>query len=142
MLMTDRRRLECQRVADLARQVLAELFAVHSGEPPRAVRVYRETDAVMLLLRFDPRIAATGADAGLEAQMDVSLMAMFELLIEVASPRSGCEIVPGNLSVCASSGLAVFAMRVAAEEAGRPCYRLAEGRRRGGLPSEGSRLAI
>jgi hypothetical protein len=120
MLQTEQRKFQCEYVADLAREVLGELFAAHAGGAPRALRVYREADALMLLLRFDPALAGAGADAELEARMDASLMAMFEILTEVVSARGGREIVPGNLSVHAPTGLAVFALRVAGEEAAVP----------------------
>ena len=141
MLTTERRRLQCQRVAELAREVLGDLFALHTGEPPRALREYRESDAVMLLLRFDPRLAGSGVDAELEARMDAALMAMCEMVTEVVSQHSGAEIVAGNLSVCATTGLAVFAMRVAGEEQRSPCYRVRDGRGRGRREWEDLRLA-
>jgi hypothetical protein len=136
MLQTEQRKFQCEYVADLAREVLGELFAAHAGGAPRALRVYREADALMLLLRFDPALAGAGADAELEARMDASLMAMFEILTEVVSARGGREIVPGNLSVHAPTGLAVFALRVAGEEARGPCLRVANGPGRGGVSGE------
>jgi hypothetical protein len=141
MLTTERRRFQCQHVADLAREVLGRLFAVHAGEPARAVRVYRESDAVMLLLRFDPALAGAGGDRDLESRMEASLMAMCEMVTEVVSERSGSEILPGNLSVCAATGLAVFAMRVAGEEQRGPCYHVGEGRGRGRREGERARLS-
>jgi hypothetical protein len=95
----------------------------------------------MLLLRFDPRLAGSGVDAELEARMDAALMAMCEMVTEVVSQRSGAEIVAGNLSVCATTGLAVFAMRVAGEEQRSPCYRVRGGRGRGHREWEDLRLA-
>jgi hypothetical protein len=61
---------------------------------------------------------------------------MFEILTEVVPARSGCDVVPGNLSVHGPTGLAVFALRVAAEEARGPCLRVASGHGRGGIHGE------
>jgi hypothetical protein len=142
MPTTERRRFQCQHVADLAHEILGQLFAVHAGEAARAVRAYRESDAVMLLLRFDPALTGAGGDPELESRMEASLMAMWEMVTEVVAQRSGSEIVPGNLSVCAATGLAVFAMRVAGEEEQRsPCYRVSEARGRGRREGEGMRLS-
>jgi hypothetical protein len=141
MATTERRRFQCQHVADLARELLGQLFAVHAGEAARAVRVYRESDAVMLLLRFDPALAGCGGDAELESRIEASLMAMCEMVTEVVSQRSGSEIVPGNLSVCAATGLAVFAMRVAGEEQRSPCYRVSGARGHGRREGERKRLS-
>jgi hypothetical protein len=124
MLQTEKRSFQCQNVAEQARDLLGELFAAYTGGAPRALRVYREADALMLLLRFDPALAGAGADAELESQMDASLMAMFEMVTEVVAARSGCDLVPGNLSVHGPTGLAVFAMRVAGEEARGPCLHM------------------
>jgi hypothetical protein len=137
MPTSEARRIQCQQVANLASEVLGDLFAAHAGEPPLAVRVYREADAVMLLLRFDPALAGAGADADLEGRMEASLLAMCDMVSEVVSERSGCEIVPGNLSVCAPTGLAVFAMRVAGEERRSRCYRV-----RAGSVREGEGLGL
>ena len=141
MRTTERRRRQCQQVADLAREVLGKLFAAHTGEAPRAVRAYRESDAVMLLLRFDPSLAGAGADAELEALMEASLMAICEMVTEVVSKRSGSQVLAGNVSVCAPIGLAVLAMRVAGEENRSSHYRLVDGRGRGSHKGEGARLA-
>jgi hypothetical protein len=140
MLQTEKRSFQCQHVAELARDLLGELFAAHTGSAPRALRVYREADALMLLLRFDPALAGAGADAELESQMDASLMAMFEMVTEVVSARSGCELVPGNLSVHGPTGLAVFALRVAGEEARGPRLRMAMTHGRGLLREPGVRV--
>jgi hypothetical protein len=141
MRNTDRRRFECQQAADLAREVLGQLFAVHAGEPARAVRVYRDSDAVLLLLRFDPRLAGAGADADLEARMEGALVAMCEMVTEAVSRRSGSRVIAGNVSVCAPIGLAVFAMRVGGEHGRGASQRPAGGRARGIRGGEGPRLA-
>jgi len=141
MPSSETRRLQRQKVEGLAREALAGMFVALTGEPPRTLRTYGQGDALMLLLRFDPQLVGGGDDPEAEARMDTSLMAMLELIADVVSARSGCEVVPGNLSVCAHTGLAVFAMRLAGEEAERRCLRLAGDRRGGALPVEGLRLA-
>jgi hypothetical protein len=141
MLQTEKRSFQCQHVAELARELLGQLFEAHTGNESRALRVYREADALMLLLRFDPALAGAGCDAELASQMDASLMAMFEMVTEVVSARSGCELVPGNLSVHCPTGLAVFALRVAGEEARGPCVHMAMPRGRGLLQEPGVTVA-
>jgi hypothetical protein len=141
MFTTQRRRVQCRQVAELAREVLGELFELHAGEPARALRVCRRSDAVMLLLRFDPGPAGSGADPELQGRVDAALMAMFEMATEVVSQRSGAEIVAGNFSVCATTGLAVFTMRVAREAQRRPGDRWRDVRGRGSREGESLRLA-
>jgi hypothetical protein len=140
MLQTEQRSFQCQYVAERARELLGQLFEAHTGTAPRALRVYREADALMLLLRFDPALAGGGADAELSAQMDAALMAMFEMVTEVISARSGCELVPGNLSVHGPTGLAVFALRVAGEESRGPRLRMAMTHGHGLLQQPGVRV--
>ncbi|MGD0386937.1 MAG: hypothetical protein ABSB73_12485 [Solirubrobacteraceae bacterium] len=38
----------------LACEVLADLYRAYCGTPPLAVRAYRDEEALLLLLRFDP----------------------------------------------------------------------------------------
>ena len=92
----------------VAAEVLRDLFGAFAGEPPRALRAYRERDALLLLLRFD---AHDGAIRG-EVEADVAFMALPTMVAEAVGARTGQVIVPGDASVCAASGLAVLGFTV------------------------------
>jgi hypothetical protein len=110
-----------QSLEDLAGEVLSGLYGALVGDTPRALRVYRDNDALLLLLRFDPELHA-GADGGaVDSLAETSFMAMLELVAEVVSARGGLDVVPGNVRVCAARGLAVFALGLVEDEPSARC---------------------
>jgi hypothetical protein len=82
-------------------EVLGDLYGALVGDPPRALRVYRDNDA-LLLLRFDPELPAGADGGGVDSFAETSFMAMVELVAELVSARGGLEVVPGSLRVCAA----------------------------------------
>jgi hypothetical protein len=106
---------------DLAGEVLSGLYGALVGDTPRALRVYRDNDALLLLLRFDPELLAGADGGGVDSLAEASFMAMLELVAEVVSARGGLEVVPGNVRVCATRGLAVFALGLVEDEASARC---------------------
>lgn len=105
-----------QPLEDLAGEVLSDLYAALTGDSPRALRAYRDEDALLLLLRFDPASPAE-TDGGEvdDSFAESAFMAMLEMVAEVVSARSGCKVAAGNLGLCASRGMAVFAFSVLGE---------------------------
>jgi len=96
-------------IADLASAVLSELYRTVCGRQPRAVRAYHDEDALLILLRFDPaEMVDVGAD-GLEHLLEGAFVAMPGMIASALEARGGIRVAPGNLSVCADRGLAVFA---------------------------------
>ena len=96
-------------IADLASDVLSELYRAVCGHQPRAVRVYHDDDALLILMRFDPAEMADAGPDGFQHLLDGAFVAMPGMIASALEARSGRRMVPGNLSVCAERGLAVFA---------------------------------
>jgi len=97
-----------RQIDGVAVEVLEELYAALAGETPRAVRAYRDSDALVLLLRFDAALLRNRGEYEIEPLIDISFMAMLEMVAEIVAERTGRPVAPGNLSVCADSGLAAF----------------------------------
>lgn len=106
-------------LGDLAREVLVELYRALSGHTPESVRVYGENDALLLMLRFDPAELSGADEVNFEPLIDTTFIALPSMIASAVARRAGRTLVPGNLSVCADRGLAVFAFS-ALEEADRP----------------------
>ena len=96
------------QIEGVAVEVLEELYTALAGEAPRVVRAYRDSYALVLLLRFDAGIMRNRGEYELEPLIDISFMAMLEMVAEIVDERTGRPMAPGNLSVCADSGLAAF----------------------------------
>ncbi|HEX4035201.1 MAG TPA: hypothetical protein VHX66_12235 [Solirubrobacteraceae bacterium] len=111
--MTEQATSTSENVECIAAEVLRDLYWAFAGEPPRALRAYRDEDALLLLLRFE---------ASRDAEPDVAFMALPSMVAEAVTHRTGRVLVPRDASVCASSGLAVlgFALLDAASGALRP----------------------
>jgi hypothetical protein len=107
---------EALALGALAREVLMDLYRALSGHSPKAVRVYGEDDALLLLLRFDPRELGGSSEVSFEPLIDTTFMALPSMVASAVQHRAGRTLYPGNLSVCADRGLAVFAFS-ALEEA-------------------------
>ena len=111
-------RFSADPVGNLAGEVLSDLYHAVCGHPPEAVRVYQEDDALLLLLRYEPDAIGTGdPDAHSESMLDTAFLAMTAMIASAVEARSGREVFPGNLSLCAERGLAVFAFSVMGEDA-------------------------
>ena len=110
---------------DLAAAVVTDLYRAVTGHAPRALRAYQDDDALLLLLRFDPDELYVDPRDGVEPLLQTAFMAMPGMVATAVRARSGAQLVPGNLSVCAERGLAVFAFtEIAAAPAARPALRL------------------
>jgi len=96
-------------VGGLASEVLGDLYRAVCGRSASAIRAYDDDDALLLLLRFEPEHAAGAADDDFEAPLDAALLAMPSMVASAVLARSGRRLAPGNVSVCAERGLAVFA---------------------------------
>ena len=111
------RAVECRAVTrdtfktagDLAVTIASDLFRAVTGEAPRALRAYQDDDALLVLLRFDPEAMRVDPDDGVEPLLQTAFMAMPGMVARAVQARSGAQLVPGNLSVSAERGLAVFA---------------------------------
>jgi len=102
------------RVAELASDMLADLYRAVCGHQAMAVRAYHDDDALLLLLRFDP--CELTDDGDVEQALESAFGAIPDMIAAAIEARSGVRMAPGNLSVCADRGLAVFAFS-ATEEA-------------------------
>lgn len=106
---------ETMALGELAREVLIDLYRALSGHTPAAVRVYGEDDALLLLLRFDLRQLGGDSETSLEPLIDTTLIALPGMIASAVHRRAGRTLYPGNLSVCADRGLAVFAFSAPGE---------------------------
>jgi hypothetical protein len=93
----------------LASEVLKDLYRAVCGHEPAAVRAYQDEDAILLLLRFDPAETENGSLEGCSPLLDTAFLAMPGMIASAVEARTGRRLSPGNLSVCADRGLAVFA---------------------------------
>jgi hypothetical protein len=117
---TDDEPSESSALGELVGNVLTELYETLSGHSPKAVRVYSEDDALLLLLRFDPVELAEAADATGEPLADKTLIALPDMIAAAVQRRAGRTLFPGNVSVAAERGLAVFGFCTVAEPAPAP----------------------
>jgi len=90
-----------------ALDVLRALFEGLAGTPPRSLRAYRDDDALLLLLRYEP----APADAA-DHPVEIALMALASLVAEGVAKRTGQALATGGVSLCPSQGLAVLAFSV------------------------------
>jgi hypothetical protein len=104
-------------LGELARDVLIDLYRALSGHTPKAVRVYGEDDALLLLLRFDPAELRGVSDVTFEPLVDTTFIALPSMIASAVYRRAGRTLYSGNLSVCADRGLAVFAFSALEETA-------------------------
>ena len=96
-------------VADLAGDVLADLYRGVCGHDAAAVRAYHDGEALLLLLRFDPDEMAEVTAADFDSELEGAFAAMPGMIVSAVEAGSGYRMRPANLSVCADRGLAVFA---------------------------------
>lgn len=101
----------------LATEVLRDLYQAVAGHEPAAVRSYRDEDAILLLLRFEPSELADVEDRDVAPFLDTAFLAMPGMVASAVEARTGQQLIPGNLSVCADRGLAVFAFSALEEPA-------------------------
>jgi hypothetical protein len=93
----------------LASEVLRDLYQAVTGQEPAAVRSYRDEDAILLLLRFEPSEIAECDGDDVVPFLDTAFLAMPGMIASAVEARTGQRLAAGNLSVCAERGLAVFA---------------------------------
>lgn len=105
-------RFQTDRLDSLATSVLRNLYIAVTGEAPRAVRSYYDDDTLLLLLRFNPALLADPSGEHFEPLIDISFMAMPEMIAEAVHEGTGRTLMPGNLSICPGRGLAVLAFSV------------------------------
>ena len=117
MLPLTSRRFRTDEIDSLAGEVLGNLYTAVTGEPPRRLHAYQDDDALLLLLRFDPSLLSEANGEQFEPLIDISFMAMPDLIAEAVTDATGRTLMPGNLSICAERGLAVFAFSVLDEHA-------------------------
>jgi hypothetical protein len=109
-----------EALGKLAREVLIDLYHALCGHYPKAVRVYGEGDALLLLLRFDPDELAVRVQSFSEAPADATFAALPDMIASAVARRHGQALEPGDLRICTERGLAVFAFRALEDEpAGR-----------------------
>lgn len=87
-------------VGALAAELMAQLYAVAAGGPPRAVRHYHEDDALLLLLRFDPQHLSDTDKAG-SPLSEAALMALPDMIASAVRTRSEHrhQLNPGSLTI-------------------------------------------
>ena len=116
----NRQTAEDTALGELAREVLIDLYRALSGHLPKSVRVYGEADALLLLLRFDPEELRGVDGISFEPLIDTTFIALPSMIASAAARRAGRTLYPGNLSVCADRGLAVFAFSALESESSDP----------------------
>ena len=109
-------RFSTDPVGTIASEVLRDLYTVVCGHPPKAVGAYREDDALLLLLRFDPDRVESGPAESPESLLETAFAAMPGMIVSAIGARTGRWLLPGSLSVCAERGLAVLAFTTMEEE--------------------------
>ena len=109
-------RFQADELDALAGEVLSNLYTAVTGDAPRRVHAYHDADALLLLLRFDPALLSDEGGEAFEPLLDISFMAMPDLIAEAVHETNGRTLMPGNLSICAERGLAVFAFSVLEED--------------------------
>ena len=112
MLPLTSRRFRPDDIDLLAGEALGNLYTAVTGEAPRRLHAYHDDDALLLLLRFDPALLADASGEQFEPLIDISFMAMPDLIAEAVTDATGRTLMPGNLSICPERGLAVFAFSV------------------------------
>ena len=100
----------------LAGDVASDLYFAVCGHRPKTVRAYHDDDALLLLMRFDPAEVVDAAAEPPQTVFETAFMAMPGMIASAVEARSGQRLAPGNLSVCAERGLAVFAFNSAVVE--------------------------
>ena len=106
------RRFQIDEIGSIAGEALGNLYTAVTGEAPRRLRAYHEDDALLLLLRFDPSLLSDASGEHFEPLIDISFMAMPDMIAEAVQEATGRTLMPGNLSICPERGLAVFAFSV------------------------------
>ena len=114
---TDSQLASIDPVGLLATEVLRDLYQAVAGREPAAVRSYRDEDAILLLLRFEPAELVDGEVEDVAPFLDTAFLAMPGMVASAVEARTGQRLAPGNLSVCADRGLAVFAFSALEERA-------------------------
>jgi hypothetical protein len=91
---------EAAALGTLAREVLIDLYRALSGHTPKAVRVYGEDDALLLLLRFDPNHLTDTGEPG-SPLSEAALMAMPDMLASAvrAHTNKRHRLIPGSLTI-------------------------------------------
>ena len=110
----------CTEAVDLlACEVLADLYRAYCGARPLAVRSYRDEEALLLLLRFEPD-SLEDDDTGAGSLVGTALRAMPGMIASAVEARTGERLAPGNLSLCSVRGLAVFAFTALEDDDDQP----------------------
>jgi hypothetical protein len=104
-----------EALGELAQEVLIDLYHALSGHAPKAVRVYGDGDALLLLLRFDPAELSGSDQTFNEPPLEATFAALPDIIASAVERRQGQALLAGDLSVCAERGLAVFAFRAVAD---------------------------
>jgi hypothetical protein len=100
----------------LASGVLTDLYWAVCGLEPKAVRAYREDDALLLLLRFETDEIQEHPGDGFESVLFAAFNAMPAMIAAAVEARTGRRLSPGNMLLCAERGLAVLAFSTIDEE--------------------------
>ena len=96
---------------------LASLYTGLAGCEPVSVRAYRDDDAMLVLLRFDPLALDIARDRAFDPLIEVSMLALPDLVVAAVLERTGERLLPGSLSVSLERGLAVLGFSVLDEDA-------------------------
>ena len=78
---------EATALGELAREVLIDLYRAIAGHTPKAVRVYGEDDALLLLLRFDPSELAGVSEISFEPLIDTTFIALPSMIATAVQRR-------------------------------------------------------
>jgi hypothetical protein len=91
---------DMEEVGALAADLMAQLYAVAAGGPPRAVRPYHEDDALLLLLRFDPEHLSDTSQAG-SPLSEAALLALPDMIASAVRTRGSQRhrLIPGSLTI-------------------------------------------
>jgi hypothetical protein len=104
----------------LACEVLADLYRAYCGTRPLAVRAYRDEEALLLLLRFEPEVTEDDGAGDADPLVAAAMRAMPSMIASAVEARTGVRLDPGNLSLCSARGLAVFAFTVLDDDVEEP----------------------
>ncbi len=109
---------EMEQVGTLAAELMAQLYAVAAGARPLVARAYHDEDALLLLLRFDPRHVSESTQPG-SPLSEAALMALPDMIASAVHAQTGYRhcLIPGSLTISSDHSVVSLGFSVVLEQA-------------------------